>query len=185
MPLVSVVMPVFNGERFLADAIESILAQTFTDFELLIVDDGSQDGSAEIVRAYANRDERVRLLQLERNAGFGTARNYGIKASNGKYITGMDCDDISLPQRLQRQVHFMRANPEVGALGTNMQATTENLKPLVPYYHPQQHAAIVCGIFLGTSLAGPTVMHRRESLESIGGYETGRRTSDDIELFPV
>ena len=104
MPAVSVIMPVYNGERFLAEAIESILEQTFTDFELLIVDDASQDGSLQIIREYAARDDRILVIPSESNLGIADARNLGIRRAIGDYITTMDCDDISLPRRLQMQV---------------------------------------------------------------------------------
>ena len=104
-------MPVYNGEKYLAEAIESILTQTFADFEFVIVDDGSQDGSAAIIRDYAKRDERIRVIRHERNQGVTTARNSGIAASRGEFIAAMDHDDISLPQRLEKQVDFLQSHP--------------------------------------------------------------------------
>ena len=118
MPLVSVIMPVYNGEKYLAEAIDSILVQTFTDFELLIVDDGSQDNSAEIIRSYVKRDSRIRFFQQEQNEGSANARNRGIANAKGEFIAAMDCDDVSLPERLQKQVDFLESHPEIGALGT-------------------------------------------------------------------
>ena len=91
----------FNGEKYVAEAIDSILVQTFTDFELIIVDDGSQDSSAQIIRAYEKRDERIRFFQLVQNAGRAAACNHAIPLAQGEYLTLMDCDDVSLPERLQ------------------------------------------------------------------------------------
>ena len=183
MALVSVVMPVYNGERFLADAIESILAQTYTDFELLIVDDGSTDASAEIIRAYENRDRRIRFFQLQRNMGQAATLNRGIANATGKFITIMDCDDESLPQRLEKQVEFLQSNPEIGALGTGSRVVNEDLATLFDYEVPQQHALIALNLFFGASFVGATVMLRREMLASAGGFETGRRRSVDLELW--
>ena len=182
-PLVSVVMPVFNGERFLAEAIESILAQTFTDFELLIVDDGSQDNSAEIIRAYEERDDRIRFFQLERNVGMASARNHALDASKGEYIAAMDCDDVSMPVRLQRQVEFLQSNPEVGALGTCFRRVKHDLSLLNDFKAPLGHSRIVLNMFIG----GGFVLHsslvvRRKFLTVVGGYEPGRRHADDLEL---
>ena len=130
MPLVSVVMPVFNGEKYLAEAIESILSQTFTDFELLIVDDGSRDCSAAIIRGYEKRDERIRFFQLECNSGTAVARNHAVAASIGTYITYMDCDDVCLPERLQKQVDFLQSNCDIGGVGTHAKAVSENMQHL-------------------------------------------------------
>ena len=117
MPLVSVIMAAYNGEKYLAEAIDSVLTQTFSDFELIIVDDGSLDASAEIICSFAKLDDRIRFFQLERNMGQGPALNRGVASSTGKYLTYMDCDDITLPQRLEKQVDFLQANPEIGAVG--------------------------------------------------------------------
>ena len=117
MPAVSVILSVYNGEKYLAEAIDSILAQTFSDFELIIVDDGSSDSTASIARAYAQRDSRIRFMQLARNMGLADARNHGIAAARGEFATMMDADDISLPQRLEKQVGFLRANPAIGGRG--------------------------------------------------------------------
>ena len=104
-------MPVYNGEKYLAEAIDSILAQTYADFELLIVDDGSTDCSAEIIRSYEPRDSRISFKQLERNSGQGPALNAGLEMASGEYITNMDCDDISFPQRLEKQAAFLQSHP--------------------------------------------------------------------------
>ena len=150
MPLVSVIMPVYNGEKYLAEAIDSILGQSFTDFEFLIVDDGSQDNSAEIIRSYEKRDRRIRFIQLERNMGAAAARNRGIAAATGKFITMMDCDDISLPERLQKQVDFMQSNPEIGAVGVCGQAVNEDMtKLLFDLNAPERHCDIVLAMFVG------------------------------------
>ena len=115
-PLVSVVMPVYNAERFVAESIESILRQTFTDFEFIIVDDGSTDRTPEIVRSFT--DERIRYERFEENCGFIDALEYGIKKANGKWIARMDADDISFPQRLEKQIHFLNDHPECVFVGT-------------------------------------------------------------------
>lgn len=115
-PKVTVLMPVYNGERYLAEAIESILAQTFGDFEFLIIDDGSTDESTSLLRLYT--DPRIHCLTNDRNQGLAYTLNRGLELAQGEYIARMDCDDISLPERLRKQVQVMDACPEVGICGT-------------------------------------------------------------------
>src|SRR5258705_775698 len=110
-PQVSVLLPVWNGERHLAAAIESVLGQSFTDFELLIVDDGSTDGSAALIRRYG--DERIRLFENEKNLGVTRSLNLGLAQARGRYVARMDADDLSAPERLARQVAFLDSHPEV------------------------------------------------------------------------
>lgn len=177
-------MPVYNGEKYLAEAIESILAQTFTDFEFIIVDDGSQDGSAAIIRAYAQRDERIRLIQHERNRGQPSARNSGIAATTGEFIAAMDCDDISLPQRFEKQVDFLHSHPDIGVVGTNLQTASADLTERKSDAYPQQHAFIVLESALGrTTVGGATIMARRNALLSVGGYDCSQNVAIDKELF--
>ena len=183
MPQVSVIMPVFNGEQYVAEAIESILAQTFTDFEIIIVDDASQDKSPEIIREYERRDDRVRFLRQERNMGVSHSRNRGFRASQGEYIAAMDADDLCLPQRLERQVEFLMDNHDIGVLGAGTQAVAEDLSPLYAFDLPQQHALIAFNLFVGSFFVHPSTMIRRELLETVGGYEPNRRTAIDTELW--
>ena len=183
MPLVSVTMPVFNGERFLTESIESILSQTFTDFEFIIVDDGSEDRSAEIAGSYQDRDERIRLLKLERNAGAADARNHALKYAIGKYVAVMDCDDVSLPQRLQKQVDFLEGNREIGVLGTGAHAVDEELRHLFEFNLPRRHALIVFNLFVGSFVIHPSTMMRRGLLSDVGGYVPSTRSVDDTELW--
>ena len=183
MPLVSVVMPVYNGEKYLAEAIESILAQTFTDFEFIIVDDGSQDGTAEIIRSYRARDERIRLIAFQSNMGAADARNRAMAAASGEFIAAMDSDDVCLPQRLEKQVDHLRRHPAIGLLGAGAQAVDEDLRPLYAFDLPEHHALIVYNVFVASFLIHPTVMMRRDLLESVGGYERGRLTAIDVELW--
>ena len=117
-PAVTVLMPVHNGERFLKEAIGSILAQSFRDFELLIIDDGSTDRSRQIAESFGDR--RIVLVTNAENRGTVHVLNQGIALAKGRYIARMDADDISLPERLERQVRFMDEHPEVGVSGTGM-----------------------------------------------------------------
>ncbi len=118
VPRVTVVMPVYNGERYLRVAIDSILTQTFQDFELLIIDDGSTDQSVHIIKSYT--DPRIRLLRNPGNRGVAYSRNVGLREAAGTYLAWCDCDDVSLPARLEKQVAWLDANPGVGACGTGI-----------------------------------------------------------------
>lgn len=115
-PKVSVVMAVWNGEKYLRQAIDSILAQTFTDFEFIIVDDCSTDATTQIIQGYD--DERIQFATNEENIGLTRSLNKGLALARGEYIARMDGDDVSQPERLAKQVAFMEANHEVGACGT-------------------------------------------------------------------
>lgn len=115
-PKVSVIMAVYNGEKYLRDAIDSILGQTFTDFEFIIVDDASTDRTPEVVASYG--DPRIRYVRNDSNIRPGASANRGIELSAGEYIARLDGDDVSLPERLARQVAFMDANPDVAVCGT-------------------------------------------------------------------
>jgi glycosyltransferase involved in cell wall biosynthesis len=138
-PKVTVLMPVYNGEKYLREAIESILNQTFIDFEFLIINDGSTDRSVEIIESYS--DPRIRLVHNERNMKLIATLNKGLELARGEYIARMDCDDISLPERLAKQVAFMDANPEVGVLGTAFQTIDSYGKslnsPILGGYTPE------------------------------------------------
>jgi len=117
-PKVTVLMPVHNGQQHLREAIESILKQSFTDFEFLIIDDGSTDGSTAIVKTY--NEPRIRLIANTENQGTVHVLNQGIQEAKGEYIARMDADDISLPQRLEKQVRFMDSRPDIGISGAGM-----------------------------------------------------------------
>ena len=164
-PRVSVVMPVFNGEKYLAEAIESILTQSFTDFNLFIVDDGSQDGTAAIIHSYMKRDDRVRSYRLEQNVGSSHARRIGIEHSRGEIIANMDADDISLPERLERQVSFLDANPDITAVGTYAYEEDEKLRRLRTIQPPLHHGSIVMQYYLGLPFVDATLTFWRRLLK--------------------
>jgi glycosyltransferase involved in cell wall biosynthesis len=117
MARVSVVMSVFNGERFLREAVDSILGQTYRDLELIVIDDGSADGSGEILAQRRQADARLRVFP-QANMGLTRSLNRGVELSTGEYVARMDADDLSEPRRFERQVAFMDAHPDVGLLGT-------------------------------------------------------------------
>ena len=185
-PLVSVIMPVYNGERYLAEAIESILTQTLSDLELIVVDDCSMHGSAAIVRDYASRDERVRLIQHDdRDRGSASARNSGIAVARGEFIAAIDSDDISLPRRLEKQAAFLQSHPDIGVVGSFVQTASADLSERQCHTYPQQHAFIVLEWILGgrTTMHGGAYIARRAVLQSVGGYEESRIVTDDKELY--
>ena len=180
---VSVVMPVYNGERFLAEAIASVLGQTFADFELNIVDDGSTDGSRAIIEEYAHRDSRIVPVLLRDNQGKASARNRGIERASGQYIAAMDCDDICLPDRLRRQVNFLDTFHKIGAIGTNTCTIDQESRLQNASTYRTEHTQILFGLFFSISVAHPAIMIRRELLVQAGGYEEGRRICGDTELW--
>lgn len=180
---VSIVMSVLDGEAYLGEAIESMLHQTFTDFEFIIVDDGSRDRSAEIIQTYAKQDSRIRLIKLNENMGLASALNHGIKQAIGQYIARMDSDDISQPFRLQQQVDYLDAHPDVGVLGSRMQVVDKDKKPLFSFDVPLQHSMIVWNLFFGRTFAHPSVMMRRDLLMQVGGYDETISTAQDVDLW--
>ena len=179
---VSVLMPVYNGERFLAEAIESILGQTFTDFEFVIVDDGSTDASPAILADYASRDPRIRVI-TQANAGIVAALNRGLAECRAPLVARMDADDISLPARLERQVDFLKSHPEILVVGCAAQLISEEKIPGPVMRHPSSPKEIDAGLQTETMLAHPSVLMRREPILKIGGYRELLRHSEDYDLW--
>jgi glycosyltransferase involved in cell wall biosynthesis len=180
-PRVSVLMPVYNGERYLREAIESILNQTFTDFELIIVDDGSTDATPEILDSF--EDPRIVRLKNEKNTGLARVRQKGLSAVCGEYIASMDADDISLPERLARQVAFLDAHPEIGVLGSAVQVIDRNGNRSRVSRFPTQHGVIRWHLCFRDPIANPSVMMRRKVVDRVGGYNTDLTAGEDYDLF--
>ena len=121
-PKVSVIMPSYNSAQYITEAIESILNQTFTDFEFIIINDGSTDDTAKIIKEYANKDHRIKFINHKKNKGFIGCLNECLDIASGEYIAKMDSDDISLPQRLEKQVKYLDEHPSVGMVGCGYRA---------------------------------------------------------------
>jgi glycosyltransferase involved in cell wall biosynthesis len=180
-PRVTVLMPVYNGERYLKEAVKSILAQSYTDFELLIINDGSTDRSAEIIKSFS--DKRIQLIINERNIGQAETYNKGIKIANGNYIALMHADDISLPDRLQKQVAFMDANPELGISGTWVKLLTNNKKNRY-WQLPIDPDMAMCPLLFHVSMVHPTIIMRRNLIISNNlYYNPSCETAEDYDLF--
>lgn len=182
-PKVSVVMSVYNGECYLEQAVESILTQTFTDIEFIIIDDGSTDGTGEFLTGYATQDSRITIIRNEPNIGLTKSLNKGLALAQGKYIARMDADDISLPERLARQVHFLETQPEVGVLGTAIQGVDNAGKLHQTRLFPTTSAVLKWRLCFENPIAHPAVMMRREVVKQANGYNVEMTTSQDYDLW--
>ena len=170
-PKVSVVMPVYNGERFLRQAVDSILQQDFEDLEFIIVDDGSKDRTWDILQEYARHDPRVILLRNDTNSGVLATRNRGLAAAQGEYLAVQDADDISLPQRFSLQVAYLDQHPQVSATGGPAQRIDEHGRVLSLWTVPQGHENIRAHLLFTSPIAHTTMMARLALVRQVGGYQ--------------
>ncbi|WP_082826276.1 glycosyltransferase [Croceicoccus estronivorus] len=184
-PKISVAMSVYNGERFLAEAIQSVLIQTFGDFEFLILDDGSTDSSRAIISSAAARDSRVRAISRE-NRGLIASLNQLLDEARAPYIARMDADDICKPKRFERQVAFLESHPDYGVIGTWTDDIDEDGAPyrITAADLPTTHEAFVQAIENEAPLiCHPAVMMRREVVLAAGGYHAAFRHCEDLDLW--
>jgi glycosyltransferase involved in cell wall biosynthesis len=179
-PLVTVIMSVYNGATYLRDALESILAQTFTDFEFIVVDDASTDATPEILRGYVSKDKRINILTNKHNMERSLSRNKAINLARAELIAVMDADDVSLPRRLEKQVAFMSANPDVVACGT---ARSVYGKPDEVWTPPLDDAGNRCRLLFDTCMCHPTVMYRKSSVVAAKGYDPAMPPAEDYDLW--
>jgi hypothetical protein len=181
-PLVSVTMVVCDVDRYLAEAIESILAQTFRDFEFIIVDFGSTDSSKSIIFKYAAIDSRIRFCEI-RHCGLAEARNAACSLAEGKYVAIMDADDVCLPERLAWQVDFMERHPGVGAVGGAVKWIDATGNSLATFRHPLTDREIRSALLTYSVLWQPTVLMLREAFVRVGGYRGPFAPAEDYDLW--
>jgi hypothetical protein len=182
-PRVTVLMAVHNGERYVRESIQSILGQTFEDFELLVVDDASTDGTARIVESFD--DGRIRVLRNERNMGQVPSLNRGLRESRGAYVARLDADDTSRPTRLQRQVEVLDVQPQVALVGTWVDAVDErgrllgSLRQVLDDYVDFLYRTLVMQVYI----SHPAAMYRRDQVLALGGYDEDMAPSEDKDLW--
>jgi len=181
-PLVSVSMVVCSVDRYLAEAIDSILGQTFQDFEFIIVDFGSTDGSKSIISKYAAIDSRIKFYEIP-HCGLAEARNAACSRAQGKYVAIMDADDVCLPERLAWQVDFVERHPEVGAVGGAVEWIDATGRPLATFRHPLTDREIRSGLLTHSVLWQPSVLMLREAFVRVGGYRGPFAPSEDYDLW--
>lgn len=183
-PLVSVLMPVYNAEPFLEDAIQSILDQSFNDFEFIIVDDGSSDGSLSILQEFSQKDTRIRLISRE-NKGISCSRNQLVKLAKGKYLAWMDSDDISLPNRLELMTSWLAANSCYNALGCKTILIDSEGCDICIWNTPMDHDGIDLWHITGKggAIVFASSMMLRDAVMSVGGFDEKLTGAEDLDLF--
>lgn len=181
-PLVSVIMPVYNAEGFLAEAIESILQQSLADLELIIINDGSTDKSLEIINRYATQDERIKIITRP-NLGLVKTLNEGIRNAMGQYIARQDADDISLKSRLREQVKYLSSNPSIALVGSNYYRINEDgqIQSVTNVF--TKPADLKVSMVFSNQFGHGTVMARKKELLSSGGYKENYKHAEDYELW--
>ena len=184
IPAISVLMPVRNGGRYLAPAIDSVLTQTFTDFELLLVDDGSTDDSASVLADYAKRDSRIKLVKGPAD-GLSKALNLALSVAKAPLLARMDCDDLCLPERFAKQKTYMDAHPDCVLLGSKCTLIDPEDRPICEKRDTvESHEEIDKLLMnLGWPLVHPALMLRTEAVKKIGGWNEKYHTVEDHDLF--
>lgn len=178
MPIISVILPVYNSELYVCEAIKSILDQTFDDFELIIFDDGSTDKTAAVVNSFT--DSRIRFIRNSINRGIVYNLNYGLEISMGKYIARMDADDIAHSERLALQYEFMELNPDIATCGTWFEIMEENVVVELPADHDQ----IKIGLLDYCVIGHPTVMLRADFFKTNNlKYRSSMQNAEDYDLW--
>lgn len=179
-PKVSVVMSVHNEEKYIKDAVDSILNQTFKEFEFILIDDGSTDNTLNILQSY--RDHRIRLI-LQENLGLTQALNKGLKLAKGRYIARMDGDDISYPERLDREIKYLDAHTNVGLVGTFIVQMDENGGYLKECRYETKSEEIKKKLWVDCPFCHPTVMFRKSCIEKVGCYREKIGPAEDYDLW--
>lgn len=184
MPEISVILPVYNSESYLTEAIASILNQTFTDFEFLIGDDGSSDRSVEIIQHFAQQDSRIQLIQNPKNLGGSATRNRLQAIATGQFIAVMDADDVAMPNRFQEQYDFLHQHPDIVCVGGSYALIDEAGRFLTVLSLPENDADIQQSALAGHgSICHPCALIRREAMTAVGGYDETLKSALDLDLW--
>lgn len=181
MPRVSIVMTVYNGQAYIEEAVKSALAQTMGDFELIVVDDGSTDKSIDQIRQI--KDERIKIIQLGLNSGRGAARNVGVRESSGEYIAIFDADDISLPNRLEKQVAYLDKYQKLGVVSGQIEHFEDGKMPRRLYNYPIRSAEVSNWFDSGMMAIPHCACMMRRSCFAFGEYDLGFTYIEDLEFF--
>jgi glycosyltransferase involved in cell wall biosynthesis len=182
MPIVSVVLPVRDGAPYIAASIESILNQTLSDLELIVVDDGSRDQSPEIIAQIAARDGRIRVLRQE-GAGIVPALQAALAVAEAELVARMDADDLALPERLERQLSALRNHPQSAVVGAACELIDRRGMPLRQQQYPTSPEAIRKALSSGNCIAHPTVLMRKKAVLDVGGYRAQFLLCEDYDLW--
>lgn len=180
---VSVVMSVYNGKEYLALSVNSVLSQTYHDFQFIIIDDCSTDGSSEILASMAQMDTRIILLKNERNIGLTKSLNLGIEAANGDYIARMDADDICMPERLASQLAYMNENSEVDLVYADTLLIDKNTEIICQSWRPSTVQKVLNCLEKHNFIPHPTVMFKKSIFDQLGGYDEQCLTGQDVNLW--
>ncbi|MBS1227021.1 MAG: glycosyl transferase [Proteobacteria bacterium] len=182
VPSISVILPVYNGAEDVAKSIQTVLTQTFSDFELIVIDDGSKDNSSEVLGEI--NDPRLRLYRQE-NIGLAATLNRGIGLARGRYIARQDQDDLSMPTRFAEQFEYMEAHPDCALLGTRAEIWVGDKRSDRNHDHPTVNAALRFELLFNNPFVHSSVMLRKDALDAVGGYSTDktRQPPEDYELW--
>jgi len=183
-PEISVITTVINCEKYIEESVKSIAAQTFTNFEHIIVDDGSTDGTAEILYRLAEKDKRIKFIELGENLGRVKSLNLALENSIGKFIAIQDADDISLPNRFEEQIKFFTRHPEYVLLGSDISVVDKDLNILSSPVRPESDGEIRFNLIFKCTLANPSIMFRKEILDKNKiFYEEDFPFAEDFRIF--
>lgn len=179
-PLVSIVIPVHNGERYIKEAIDSCISQTYQNIEIVVVDDKSEDGTLDILKEYK---DRVKVIPVEKQNGLGNVINIGIKKSKGKYIARMDSDDVMYPTRIEKQVKHLESNTDVVAVGGQIDIIDSIGNITGHREYGLTDTELKRKMFLFQPFAHPAVMLRKEAVERVGLYPENIWKVEDVKFF--
>lgn len=182
-PAISVVMPAYNAQEYIGEAIQSILNQTFTNFELLIIDDASTDRTLLLIRQYQKKDPRIRVTVNKTNLQIAGSLNKLIKLVRSEFIARMDADDISFPDRLRLQYKLIKENNKIGVVGADMIIINKDGIPFSKREYPEHNKELKKVMFRYSPFAHPVVMFRKKVFEEFGGYNVDMVPCEDIDLW--
>jgi len=183
VPLITVLMSVYNGERWLSEAIESVLHQTYSDFEFIIIDDGSVDNSREIIERYIPQDRRINFISKP-NTGLADSLNHGIQKARGEWIARIDADDVCETTRLKKQIEQARSNSKLVFIGTGVSIINEVGEKLKIYSYPTKHEILLRNLITGRKFpAHSSAFYRTQVIRDLGGYRSRVKRSEDLDLW--
>lgn len=182
-PLISVVMPAYNAEKFATKSIQSVLDQTFKNFELIIIDDASTDKTLEIIKNFQKKDSRIKIIKNNTNLKIAQSLNIGINSARANFIARMDIDDLAHPQRLELQYNLLMKNPKVAVVGSNIIIIDEYDKAILKRDYPTDSKELKKIWFRYSPFAHPAIMIRKSVFKEYGGYKLGIYPCEDIDLW--